>query len=49
MEVSKNKQIVAMNKKLTDLTFRNMSNNILISGITGDKKDEDIKQKPSIF
>ena len=43
------KQIVAMNKKLTDLTARNMSNNIFISGITGDKKDENCKQKPSIF
>ena len=39
------KQTASNTNKLVDLTARNMSHNIVISGLTGDNKEEDCKQK----
>ena len=37
--------IVSQNKKLVDLSARSMANNIVISGLTGDEKEENCKNK----
>ena len=39
------KQIASNKSKLIDLTARNMSNNVIISGITGDGQEENCKVK----
>ena len=43
------KQLKANNNKITDLTAHSMANNITISGLTGDSKDENCVQKVCDF
>ena len=43
------KQIQSLNDKVTQLTMRNMENNIVIRGIVGDEKKENCKEKTTKF